>query len=114
VLRGFTSPAITGDKLAMTAPRIDVSETDKELRVRAEMPGVANEDVAVELDGDVLTLRGEKKFEAEEKDERRHIVERAFGSFMRTIQLPFAPKPDQLKASFDIGIAAVFRRGWHP
>jgi HSP20 family protein len=107
MLRGFAPPAVAGGKLAMTPPRIDVSETDQELRVRAEMPGVGEDDFSVELDGDVLTIRGEKKVEEEEKDERRHIVERAFGSFMRSIQLPFAPKPDQIQASFENGVLTV-------
>jgi HSP20 family protein len=91
----------------MTPPRLDVSETDKELKIRAELPGVAEEDLSVELDGDLLTIRGEKKVEEEEKDERHHVVERAFGSFMRTIQLPFAPKPDQVQASFENGVLTI-------
>ncbi|MDB5409813.1 MAG: type effector protein [Rhodospirillales bacterium] len=107
MLRGFAPPATAGGNLAMTPPRIDVSETDQQLIVRAEMPGVGEDDFSVELDGDVLTIRGEKKIENEERDERRHIVERAFGSFMRAIQLPFAPKPDQIGASFENGVLTV-------
>src|SRR5690242_17613939 len=72
MLRGFAPPAIAGGKLAMTPPRLDVSETDKELKIRAELPGVAEDDLSAELDGDILTIRGEKKVEEEEKDERHH------------------------------------------
>jgi HSP20 family protein len=107
VLRGIAPTAGAGAKLAMTPPRLDVSETDKELRIRAELPGVAEEDFSVELDGDLLTLRGEKRVEEEEKDERHHVVERAFGSFVRTIQLPFAPKPDQVRAAFENGVLTI-------
>jgi HSP20 family protein len=108
VFRGIAPPVLTGaGRLAMQPPRIDVSETDRELKVRAEMPGVADQDFSVELDGDLLTIRGEKRIEDEERDERHHIVERAFGSFARTIQLPFAPKPDQVRANFENGVLTV-------
>src|SRR4051812_25756733 len=106
MLRGI-APSGAAGKLAMAPPRVDVSETDQELKIRAELPGVTEDDLSVELDGDLLTIRGEKKTEEEEKDERHHIVERAFGSFMRTIQLPFAPKPDQVQASFENGVLTI-------
>src|SRR3954453_14765019 len=106
MLRGI-APSGAAGKLAMAPPRVDVSETDQELKIRAELPGVAENDLSIELEGDLLTIRGEKKVEEEEKDERHHVVERAFGSFMRTIQLPFAPKPDQMQAAFDNGVLTI-------
>jgi HSP20 family protein len=89
-------------------PRINVSETDQEIRIEAELPGVPEENVQVEVMGDTLTIRGEQEQEREEdRGENYHVVERVYGTFLRTIQLPFAVKPDQIQASFQNGVLTI-------
>jgi HSP20 family protein len=103
VFRGFGSRS--DDETAMAAPRIDIDESDQEIQISAELPGVPIEAVDVSVDGDVLTIRGEKR--CERKDERACVSERYYGSFQRAIQLPFAPDPDQVQAHFDSGVLKI-------
>lgn len=88
-------------------PHVDVSETEREVRIVAELPGVTDKDVEVTLNDDVLTIRGEKKFERNEEKENYHVVERSFGSFQRSLRLPFVIEADQIKASFDHGVLTI-------
>ena len=88
-------------------PRIDVSETDNAIEVCAELPGVEEKDLDVQLNGDMLTIRGEKKSDREEKDKNYHVIERSYGSFARTIQLSFNAEPNKVQASFDKGVLTV-------
>ena len=94
-----------GGKLA---PRIDVSETDTEVTLTAELPGVEEKDIDVSLTGDQLTIRGEKRSEHEEnKDEQGRImrrVERSYGAFQRTMTLAYQIEPDQISATFKNGV----------
>jgi HSP20 family protein len=89
--------------------RMNVSETDKEIRLSAELPGVDPQDVEITLDDNTLTIRGEKKFEQErgEAKENFHFVERAYGSFQRSLRLPFAVNPDEVRADFRNGVLTV-------
>jgi HSP20 family protein len=87
--------------------RIDVSETDQNISVHAELPGVEEKDIDVQLNRDILTVRGEKNRESEEKEKNYHLVERSYGSFARSIRLPFEPKPDAVKANFKNGVLNV-------
>jgi HSP20 family protein len=89
------------------AMRVDVSETDKEITVKAELPGVDEKNIDVQLNGDVLTIRGEKSQEKEEKQRNYHLVERQYGSFARSLRLPFEPKDADVKASFKQGVLSV-------
>jgi HSP20 family protein len=84
-----------------------VSETDKEIRITAELPGVTEQDIDVSLDDDVLTIRGEKKFERKDDKENFHFVERSYGTFQRSLRLPFPVDPDQVQASFENGVLTV-------
>jgi HSP20 family protein len=86
---------------------MNVSETDKEIRITAELPGVDQNDVDVSLDDDVLTIRGEKKFEQKEEKENFHFVERSYGTFQRSVRLPFPVDPEQVNASFENGVLTV-------
>jgi HSP20 family protein len=88
-------------------PHMDVSETDKEVRICAELPGVSEKDVDVTLDNDVLTIRGEKRFEREDEKENYHVSERSFGTFQRMLRLPFSVDPGQVKANFENGVLTV-------
>lgn len=88
-------------------PAVDVSETDNEMIVRAELPGMAQEDIEVNLQENVLTLKGEKKKEEKEEQENFHRVERSYGSFSRTLTLPANVKAEQIQASFKDGVLLI-------
>lgn len=88
-------------------PAVDVSETDKEIAVTAELPGIEPKDVEITLDKGLLTIRGEKKFEEEEKKENYHRIERSYGSFTRSISLPAEVDESKVKAKFDKGVLNV-------
>jgi HSP20 family protein len=106
VFRGFgASPAALGSDVS--APLVNISETDKELKVEAELPGVSEDDVEVTLSDDVLTIRGEKKAERTEQKENYHVMERSYGSFARSIRLPFPTNPDDVNASFNNGVLTL-------
>ena len=92
---------------ALLMPRVEIRETDKELRVIAELPGVTEKDIEVALDDDMLTIRGEKKTERTEEHENTHFTERAFGTFQRSLRLPYRVEPNQVKASFENGVLTV-------
>ena len=86
---------------------MNVSETENEIRISAELPGVKEDDIDVSLNDDLLTIRGEKRFERKDEKENFHFVERSFGTFQRSIRLPFAVNPDQVQASFENGVLTV-------
>ena len=88
-------------------PSVDISETKDSFVVKAELPGMDAKDVKVSMSGDMLTIKGEKKTEEEEKDEHHYCVERYCGSFQRTFQLPTAVKGDKVEATFDKGVLKV-------
>jgi HSP20 family protein len=109
VFGGFGLPSVLGPVLRQmpVAPKIDVSETDNEIQVTAEMPGIDQNDVEVLLEDDRLIIRGEKKEEREDKDRNYHLRERVQGAFSRTLPLPFAPDPNQVKAEFKNGVMTI-------
>ena len=85
--RGFTSfPNLPTTRELM--PSMDVSETDKEIEITTELPGLEEKDIQLNVADDVLTVRGEKKNEREESKKDYHLVERSYGSFVRSVQLP--------------------------
>jgi HSP20 family protein len=89
------------------APRIDVKDNDKELRITAELPGVSEQDVEVVLQDDLLTIKGEKKAEKKEEKENVYLTERSYGSFSRAIRMPFGADPDKVSAHFAKGVLTV-------
>lgn len=89
------------------SPRMDVTELDNQILVTAELPGLEDKDVKVELADDVLTISGEKRAEKEERNEGRYLVERSYGRFSRSIQLPDGIKPEDIKASMSKGVLTV-------
>lgn len=93
--------------LAAFAPRVDVKETDAEVRVTAELPGVEEKDVEVSLSGDVLTIKGEKKEEKEEKGEERYRLERSYGSFRRSFSLPCEVNSEKATATYKKGVLTI-------
>lgn len=88
-------------------PSVDVVKEDDSLRVVAELPGLDSDDVEVSLDGDVLTIKGEKTEEKEISEDDRYLHERTFGKFQRHIQLPSGIDADDVSADFDKGVLTV-------
>jgi HSP20 family protein len=88
-------------------PSIDVSETDNEIRISADLPGVSGSDVDVSLVDDILTIRAEKKLEQKDERENYHLVERCYGTFLRALRLPYSVDSDKIRAEFDNGVLTV-------
>jgi HSP20 family protein len=96
-------------------PSIDVTETDKEIAITAEMPGLERKDVDISLEEDVLTIRGEKKMELEKdgkdgkdtQDKNVHLAERSYGVFYRVLQLPPGVDPSSVQATMSKGVLKI-------
>ncbi len=96
------------DEVKDFEPKLSLAETDGELVLTAELPGLTEKDVTVELDRDVLTIKGEKKAEKkEEKEGGRYYCERSFGSFERSLRLPSGMIKDKIEASVRDGVLTV-------
>jgi HSP20 family protein len=102
--REWNSPV---ERAARLAPAVDVSESEKSYSITVELPGVKKDDVTVEVHENVLSIRGEKKSEREEKKDKTHWVERTYGSFSRSFTLPPTAVSEDLKASFNDGVLTV-------
>ena len=89
------------------APKVDVSESKDAVVVKAEIPGVEQKDISVTLQDQLLTIKGEKHMEKEEKDEKYHRVERAWGAFTRALTLPVAVEGEKVTATFKEGVLTV-------
>lgn len=88
-------------------PKIDVSETEAEIRIAAELPGLDENDIEVSVADDVLTISGEKKAEKEDEGENYHRLERSYGSFKRSLALSNEIDTDQIEAVFKNGVLTV-------
>jgi HSP20 family protein len=88
-------------------PKVDVSETKDAVIVKAEIPGVDQKDIGLSLQEGVLTIKGEREEEKEEKDKRYHRVERSYGAFARTIRLPATVDSGKVSATFKDGVLTV-------
>jgi len=91
----------------MWAPAVDVAESADKVTIKAEVPGIDVKDLEISLVGDLLTIKGEKKAEKEEKGESYHLVERSYGSFSRSIRLPAPVDPDKIEATYKDGVLTV-------
>ncbi len=89
------------------SPRVDVSETDTEVKVAAELPGMDRDDIELSLDNNVLTLRGEKRHQKEEEGRNYYRSERAYGAFHRRIPLPAEVDADSAEAVYKDGVLTV-------
>jgi HSP20 family protein len=101
---------IPGEALEVSGewtPKVDVTETKDAIVVRAEIPGVEQKDIQVNLQDQVLTIKGEKHQEKEEKDERHHRIERSYGGFARSMRLPSTVDAGKVTASFKDGVLTV-------
>jgi HSP20 family protein len=105
----FEAPLPNGGNVGQRRwlPPMDLAETEEEFVLRADLPGLAEKDVGIELEDNVLTISGERKSEHEERKEGLHRVERAYGSFSRSLTLPEGVNPEAIKANFDRGVLEV-------
>jgi HSP20 family protein len=107
----FDSPANTssreGHTLQRWIPPMDLVETENDFVLRADLPGLAEGDVNIELENNVLTLSGERKAEHEDRKEGYYRVERSWGTFSRSLTLPDGVDPDAVQAHFERGVLEV-------
>jgi HSP20 family protein len=92
---------------SMLVPNMDVKETDKEIVIEAELPGMEEKDVSLTLQEGVLTVQGEKKIEYDEDKENYHMMERRYGSFQRSLRLPDTVDEDKVEARFENGVLRI-------
>ncbi len=101
---GRTAPFGTGEFL----PQVDVSETKTHFNYEISLPGMNKEDININVDDNLLTISGERKFEDEKKEEGQyHLVENRYGSFSRTLTLPGNANPDSIEAKYENGILRI-------
>src|SRR5579872_7241208 len=89
------------------APPVDIYEDEHNLTLKLEVPGIDEKDIDVRLENNVLTVRGERKLEKEEKEENFHRVERRYGSFTRSFTLPSTVNTDDIRADYEHGVLKV-------
>lgn len=93
--------------LAEWSPLVDITEDDKEYRIKAELPEIKKEEIKFTVENGVLVISGERKLEKEEKGRKYHGVERAYGSFVRSFSLPDDADADKVNAEFNDGVLKV-------
>ena len=104
---GLGFPSVTRSALTNWAPAMDVSETEKDFTIRAELPGMEAKDVEITLSDRTLTIAGEKSESSESKDGNVYHCERRFGAFQRTVELPETANVESLSANYKNGILTV-------
>jgi HSP20 family protein len=102
-LRAFDQNSLSPD-IGAGAPAINVAETKDAFEVTAELPGVDEKDIKVSLDANQLVISGEKKVESTKEEKDWHVQERTYGSFYRSMSLPFEPEDGAVNAHFDKGV----------
>src|SRR6516162_3208044 len=108
--RGFFgrhAPSGRAGPAATLAPDVDIRENDNEIILEAELPGIDEKDVEVIVRDGVLSLKGEKKSERDEKKDTYHVIERSYGSFQRSFELPDSADEENIKAEFNKGVLRV-------
>jgi HSP20 family protein len=88
----------------MLVPKMEVAETDKEIQISAELPGLERKDIDISLDGNILTIRAERKAETEQKDKNVHVSERSYGVLYRALELPMSVDPSTVQATMANGV----------
>jgi len=89
------------------SPAVDIYETDNEIMVQAELPGVDRKDIALQLENNVLTLKGDRRFEKETNQENYHRIERSYGGFSRAFTIPTVVDEDKIRADYRDGILKI-------
>lgn len=105
--RGFEIEPFGRKTRAVFEPKVNVSETDKEIKVSTELPGLDDKDIDISLSENELTIKGEKKEEKEEKKENYYHMERSYGAFSRTLPLPCKVESDKVDAQFKKGVLTI-------
>jgi HSP20 family protein len=100
-------PRRRGEEISEWVPNLDVSATKENIVVKAEVPGMDPKGIDISLENDMLTIKGEKKQEKEEKDENYHFIERSYGSFTRSVRLPREVQSDKIKANYKDGVLKI-------
>jgi HSP20 family protein len=96
-----------GLRSGMWTPAVDIYENNESVVVKAELPGVEKDQISVEVKDGILSLRGERKFEKEVKEESYHRIERSYGSFQRSFSLPVSVDQEKVTAQFKNGVLEV-------
>jgi HSP20 family protein len=96
-----------GKKATVWAPDVDIKETDHDVQLKADLPGMKKEDIDISLDDDQLIIKGERKYEKEEKDKDFVRIERSYGSFYRSFNIGVPVKADKIKASYKDGVLDI-------
>lgn len=104
-----SSPRFEDSELIQStwSPAVDIYETENELVLTAELPGVDEKDVEIKIEDNTLTLKGERKFEKETKEENYHRIERAYGSFFRSFSLPNYIDQEKISAEYENGLLRI-------
>jgi HSP20 family protein len=89
------------------SPAVDIFETEGEIVVKAELPGMDRKDITLNLENNVLTLRGERRFEKETKDENYHRIERSYGTFSRAFSIPASVDEEKIRADYKDGVLKI-------
>ena len=100
---GADEPAAT----TTWSPAVDIFETEGEIIVKAELPGMERKDISLHLENNVLSLRGERKFEKETKDENYHRIERSYGAFSRSFSIPATVDDEKIRAEYKDGVLNI-------
>lgn len=105
----FLAPVTTGTQAfeAVWSPNVDMYETDKELVIKAELPGLSSKDVDITLTDDSITIKGERKQTEEVKGENYYRRESCYGAFQRTLPIPVPVKKENVKATFKDGVLEI-------
>ncbi len=106
-LSGSSALLPTPFGFGMLSPAVDIAEDDASFKVSAELPGLTAKDVEVQISGDTLTIKGEKRQEREEKEKNYHMSERSYGAFQRSFTLPDGLEADKITADFVDGVLKV-------
>jgi HSP20 family protein len=104
---GRPTAAAAGSAVRTWAPVLDMHETKDDLVLSFELPGVTDKDVSVSITGDLLTVKGERTFSHDSRGESAHHVERVYGKFERSVQLPMPVQADKVKATYRDGVLEV-------
>ena len=109
IFNDFARPEGAQETLAQGnfIPAVDVYEDEQKLMLKLEVPGIRQEDLDVRIENQLLTVRGERRFEAEEKEENFHRIERRFGTFARTFTLPVSVDTASIAAKYENGVLAI-------
>jgi HSP20 family protein len=105
----FNRTQSDNDTVATAAfvPPVDVYEDEHKIVLKLEVPGLKESDLDIQLENHLLTIKGERKFEKEEKQENFHRIERRYGSFYRSFTIPNTVNPENVKAGYDAGVLRV-------